>query len=323
MPGFAPLLAAAFVLLGGLASPAAAQAYPDRPVRFILPFPPGGGTDIIGRLVGQRLSDQLGQPLVVENRPGAGSHVGIEMASKAKPDGYTIVLVAPEFTTGPSLYKKLNYDPLKDFVPISTVAQISYVLLVGPSLPVSTLKEFVDYAKANPGKVNYGSPGNGSGPHIAVELLKNLAGIDIVHVPYKGAGPAMTGLLGGEVGMTVVAAAAAVPQVQAGKVKALAVLSNERATALPAIPTSKEAGVDWQVALWWGILAPAGTPRDIVNRLNAAWLKTAALPETIEKMRGAGFEPMSSSPEQLTAFINSETARWAKVIKDANIVMVE
>ena len=317
-------LAAAATLFAALAAPAAAQPYPDRPIRFILPFPPGGGTDIVGRLVGQRLSEQLGQPLVVENRPGAGSHVGIELASKAKPDGYTIVLVAPEFTTGPSLYKKLNYDPLKDFVPISTVAQISYVMLVGPSLPVSSLKEFIDYAKANPGKVNYGSPGNGSGPHIAVELLKSLVGIDVVHVPYKGAGPALTGLLGGEVGMTVVAAAAGAPHVQSGKVKALAVLSNERAANLPNVPTSKEAGVDaWQVALWWGILAPAGTPREIVNRLNAAWVKTAALPETIEKMRAAGFEPMAGTPEQLNAFINSETARWAKVIKDANIVMVE
>ena len=193
-------------------------------------------------MVGQRLSEQLGQTLVPENRPGAGSHLGIELAAKAKPDGYTIVLVAPEFTTGPSLYKKLNYDPLKDFAPISTV----------------------------------------------------------------------------------LATAAAVPHVQAGKVKALAVLSNERTPALPGVPTSREAGIDkWQVALWWGILAPAGTPREVIARLNAAWVKTAGLPETIEKMKNAGFEPLSGTPEQLGEFISAETARWAKVIKDANIVMVE
>jgi tripartite-type tricarboxylate transporter receptor subunit TctC len=313
-------------MLAGVSAPVGAQApaYPDRPIRVLLPFPPGGGTDLVGRLVGQRLSEQLGQPLVIENRPGAGSHVGIELAAKSKPDGYTIVLVAPEFTTGPSLYKKLNYDPLKDFAPVSMVAQISYVLTVGPSLPVTSLREFIDYAKANPGKVNYGSPGNGSGPHIAVELLKSLTGIDIVHVPYKGAGPAMTGLLGGEVQMTVLAAAAAVPHIQAGKVKALAALSKERIAALPAVPTSKEAGVDnWVVDLWWGILVPAGTPREMVNRLHAAWVKTAALPETIEKMRAAGFEPLSSTPEQLNAFINAETVRWAKVIKDANITVTE
>ena len=316
--------AVAFIVAGALGAPVQAQTYPDRPIRFILPFPPGGGTDIVGRLVGQRLSEQLGQPLVVENRPGAGSHVGIEIAAKAKPDGYTIVLVAPEFTTGPSLYKKLNYDPIKDFTPISMVARISYVMTIGPTLPVNSLKEFIDYAKANPGKVNYGSPGNGSGPHIAVELLKSLTGIDIVHVPYKGAGPAMTGLLGGEVGMTVLAAAAAVPHVQAGKVKAVAVLSRDRVAALPNAPTSAEAGVDrWLVDLWWGILMPAGTPREIVNRVNAAWVKTAAMPETIEKMRTAGFEPLSGTPEQLGSFVSSETARWAKVIKDANIVMAE
>jgi tripartite-type tricarboxylate transporter receptor subunit TctC len=303
---------------------AQAPSYPDRPIRFILPFAPGGGTDIVGRIIAQKLSEQLGVPVVPENRPGAGSHVGIDIASKAKPDGYTIVLVAPEFTTGPSLYKKLNYDPTKDFAPISMVAQIAYVMTVGPALPVTTLKEFVDYAKANPGKVNYGSPGNGSGPHIAVELLKSVAKIDIVHVAYKGAGPAMAGMLGGEVGMTVTASAAAVPQIQAGKVKPLVVLSKERTATLPNVPTSTEAGYpSWQVALWWGILAPAGTPKDIIDKLNAAWVKTAAQPDTIEKMRAAGFEPLSSTPAELADFIKVETARWAGVIKDANIGTVE
>jgi tripartite-type tricarboxylate transporter receptor subunit TctC len=270
------------------------------------------------------LSEQLGQPVVPENRPGAGSHVGIEVASKAKPDGYTIVLVAPEFTTGPSLYKTLNYDGIKDFAPITLVAEIPSVLTVGPSLPVNSLKELIDYAKANPGKINYATPGNGSGPHIAVELLKSLTKIDIVHVPYKGAGPAMAAMLGGEVNMAVTATASALPQIQAGKVKPLAVLSKQRAPGLPNVPTTTEAGLpSWQVALWWGILAPAGTPRDIINRLNATWLKSAALPDTVDKMRKAGFEPLTSTPEQLAEFINTETVRWAQVIKDAKISVAE
>ena len=172
----AAALAAAVLLAGAPGGSALAQGYPDRPIRFILPFAPGGGTDIVGRIIAQRLSEQLGQQVVPDNRPGAGSHLGIDLAAKAKPDGYTIVLVAPEITTGPSLYKKLNYDPAKDFAPISMVAQTSYVMTVGPALQVASLKEFVDYAKANPGKVNYGSPGNGSGPHIAVELLKSVTG---------------------------------------------------------------------------------------------------------------------------------------------------
>jgi tripartite-type tricarboxylate transporter receptor subunit TctC len=317
-------LVGAVALFVAVAGDVDAQAYPDRPIRFILPFAPGGGTDIVGRIIGQKLSEQLGQPVVPENRPGAGSHVGIEAASKAKPDGYTIVLVAPEFTTGPSLYKTLNYDGIKDFAPITLVAEIPYVLTVGPSLPVNSLKELIDYAKANPGKINYGTPGNGSGPHIAVELLKSLTKIDIVHVPYKGAGPAMAAMLGGEVNMAVTATASALPQIQAGKVKPLAVLSKQRAPGLPDVPTTTEAGLPgWQVALWWGILAPAGTPRDIITRLNATWLKAAALPDTVDKMRKAGYEPLTSTPEQLAEFIKTETVRWAQVIKDAKISVAE
>ena len=301
-----------------------AQTYPDHPIRFILPFSPGGGTDIVGRIIAQKLSEVLGQPVVPENRPGAGSHLGIGQAAQAKPDGYTIVLVAPEFVTGPSLYKKLNYDPIKDFVPISKVAQIDYVMVGGPALPVNDLKAFIAHAKANPGKLNYGSPGVGSGPHIAVELLEGLTSIELVHVPYKGAGPALVGLLGGEVGMTVTAAAASMPHLQAGKIKGLAVLSGARARALPSIPTAREAGVpNWEVDLWWGILAPAGTPNDIVQRINAAWKKAAAMPDTIEKMHKAGFEPLTSTSAELSKFIGTETVRWAKVIKEANISAME
>lgn len=300
-----------------------AQAYPDRPIRFILPFAPGGGTDIIGRIVAQRLSDQLGQPVVPENRPGAGSHLGVEFASKAKPDGYTMVITSPEFTTGQSLYKKLDYK-VKDFAPVTLVAQIAYVLTIGPSLPVNNLQELIAYAKANPGKINYATPGNGSGPHIAVELLKSLTKIDIVHVPYKGAGPAMAAMMGGEVNMAVTATASALSQVQSGKVRAIAVLTTERAPELPNVPTTVEAGLPaWQVPLWWGIQVPAGTPREAINRLNAAWVKAAAEPATIETMRKAGFQPMTSTPEQFQEFINSEVIRWSKIITDAKIVVAE
>jgi tripartite-type tricarboxylate transporter receptor subunit TctC len=318
------LAAISCAALLGTAAPVSAQSYPAKPIRFILPFAPGGGTDIVGRIIAQKLSEQLGQPVVPENRPGAGSHVGIEIASKAPPDGYTIVIVAPELTTGPSLIKKLNYDPLKDFAPITKVAEIDYVMTVGPSLPMKDLKQFLDHARANPGKVNYGTPGLGSGPHIAVELLKSITKIDIVHVPYKGAGPALAGLVGGEVGMTVSAVSSALPHIESGKAKALAVLSSRRARSLPDVPTASEAGVpNWEVGLWWGILAPAGTPREIVDRLHREWVKAAALPDTIEKMRKAGYEPLTSTPDEFSQFIRSETDRWAKVIKDANISATE
>jgi tripartite-type tricarboxylate transporter receptor subunit TctC len=304
-------------------SAAHAQTYPDRPIQFILPFAPGGGTDILGRIVAQSLSPQLGQPVVPENRPGAGSHLGIALASKAKPDGYTMVITAPEFTTGPSLYKALDYKP-KDLVPVTMVAQIAYVLTLGPSMPANNLQELIAYAKANPGKINYATPGNGSGPHIAVELLKSLTKIDIVHVPYKGAGPAMLAMLGGEVNMAVTATSSALANVQAGKIRAIAVLTTERAPELPNVPTTVEAGLPaWQVPLWWGIQVPAGTPKEAINRLNAAWAKAVALPATIETMKKAGYQPMHSTPEQFQTFIDTELVRWSKVISDAKIVVTE
>jgi len=319
---------AALLGLGGalLAAPAvrAQGRFPDKPVRLLVPWAAGGTTDIQLRALGDQAARRLGQPIIVENKPGAGGVLAAQQLLQEKPDGYVVAQMPISVFRHPQMASRALFNPLEDFTYVIHLTGYLFGIVVKADAPWQTLGQFLDYAKANPGKVNYGSPGNGSGPHIAVELLKSLAGIDVVHVPYKGAGPALTGLLGGEVGMTVVAAAAGAPHVQSGKVKALAVLSNERAANLPGVPTSKEAGVDaWQVALWWGILAPAGTPKEIVGRLNAAWVKTAALPETIEKMKAAGFEPMSGTPEQLNAFINSETARWAKVIKDANIVMVE
>jgi tripartite-type tricarboxylate transporter receptor subunit TctC len=313
--------AAALVLLAGAAaSPLLAQTYPNKPIRFIFPFPPGGPTDILGRIIGQKLADRLGQPVVPENKPGAGANIGLEIGAKAKPDGYTITLASPSLAISPTLYKKLNYDSVKDFAPISLVAEIPNVLLVPSSSPIKSLKELIAYAKANPGKLNFGSGGIGTSNHLASELLKTLAQINIVHVPYKGSNQAMIGMMGGEVGMVVVGIPPSQAQIKAGKVRALAVLSEDRLPAFPNIPTAKEAGIDnFEVTTWYGILAPAGTPRDIVARLNGELVKIIAMPDTKEKMQNAGFEPLSSTPEKFAEFVKTEIVRWGKVIRDANI----
>ena len=294
--------------------------YPTKPLRLILPFPPGGAIDILGRIIGPKLAERLGQPVVPENRPGAAGNIAYEAAAKAKPDGYTIVLGGQGLAVSTSLYKKLNYDPINDLAPISLISQVPFVVIVRPSLPINSLKELVQYAKANPGKLNFGSAGINSPHHLAGELLKSLAKINIVHVSYKGAGPALIGLMGGEVDMVVSAPSVVVPQIQTGKVRALAVLSNERLPSLPNAPTAKEAGIDnFEVASWHGILAPVGTPREIINRLNAEWIRTVAMPDTKEQMRKAEFEPLSSTPEQFSEFLKAEILRWGKVIKEANI----
>ncbi|TRZ75938.1 MAG: tripartite tricarboxylate transporter substrate binding protein [Deltaproteobacteria bacterium] len=313
-----------FVLVGAMVSPLCAQSYPTKPIRFVLPYPPGGPTDFLGRLIGQKLGERLGQPVVPDNRPGAGGNVGTEVAAKAPPDGYTIAIGGLWLSISPSLYKKLNYDPLKDLAPISIVSQSPNLLLVHPSLPVKGLKDLVEYARTNPGKLNFSSSGVGSPLHLAGELFKSLVKIDVVHVPYKGGGgPALTALMGGEVQMMVLGPGASMPQINAHKVKALAALTTERIPSLPDVPTAKEAGIDLVVTSWHGILAPAGTPRDIVNRLSAEWTKIAAMPDIQEKMRNAGFEAKSSTPEQFAEFIKAETTLWGKVIKEAKVPTID
>jgi tripartite-type tricarboxylate transporter receptor subunit TctC len=302
----------------------AAETYPNKPIRLILPFPPGGGTDSLGRIIGQRLAERLGQPVLPENRPGAAGTLGVEFAAKAPPNGYTIVLAIQTFAIAPSIYRKLNFDPIKDLAPITLVAQIPNILLVRPSLPVKSLKELVQYAKANPNKLNFGSGGIAGSGHLGGELLKSLANIDIVHVPYKGAGPALIGLMGGEVDILVASASGTIPPLQAGKVRALAVLGNERTPSLPNVPTAKEAGMDnYEVISWYGVLAPAGTPRDIINRLNEELHKVVKEPDTIEKMKKIGADPMINTPEQFGEFIKADIVRWSKVIKEANISIIE
>jgi tripartite-type tricarboxylate transporter receptor subunit TctC len=308
------------LLAGAMITPLYAQTYPSKPIRFILPFPPGGPTDILGRIIGQKYAAQLGQPVVPENRPGAGGNVGTEYGSKQAPDGYTLVLASPSLSISPSLYKKLGYDPVRDFAPITMVGQIPNVLLVHPSVPVKTLKELVQLAKAHPGKLNFGSGGLGTVNHLGSEMFKSLNGLDMVHVPYKGSNEAMVGMMGGHVDMVVIGVPSALPHIKAGRVRALAALTHQRLSYLPDVPTSKEAGIsNFELITSYGILAPAGTPRDIVSRLNEEWLKIAAMADTRERMQAAGYESMSSTPEQYGEFIKAEIVRWARVITDAKL----
>ena len=316
----AAMIVLVFFLMGVMVGQLCAQTYPSKPVRFILPFPAGGLTDVLGRIMGQKFADGLGQPIVPENRPGAGGNLGIEIAAKARPDGYTIVLSAPVIAIGPNLYKQLNYDPVKDLAPISLVAEISNVLCVRSSLPVKSLRELVELAKDKPGKLNYGSGGTGSSLQIAAEMFKSLAKVSIVHVPYKGVTQAMVGMIGGEIDMVVIGIPTSLQHIQSSKVRALAVLSERRLPELPNVPTAKEAGIDhFETSTWYGLLATGGTPRDIVNRWNAEWLKIVAMPDTRDRMQKVGFEPLSSTPEQFAEFIKKETVRYGKVIKEANL----
>ncbi|MBE0558331.1 MAG: tripartite tricarboxylate transporter substrate binding protein, partial [Proteobacteria bacterium] len=309
----------AFLLITIWAAPLSADSYPNKPIRFILPYAPGGAVDTVGRIIAQKLADGLGQPVVPENKPGAGSTIGTELVVRSKPDGYTLVMGSASITITPSLYK-LSYDPRQDLAPVAICAMGSQVLLVHPSLPVNDIKELVAYAKANPGKLNFGTGGVGNPGHLAVELLKSLAQIDLVHVPYKGAGPAMVGLVSGEVKVQASSIPAAVPHIQSGKVKALAVLGEKRSFLLSNVPTAKEAGMEnLVVTSRYGFLAPAGTPRDIIDRLNAVWVKAAAMPDTREKLMKVGEEPLASTPEEYQEFLKTEIPRWAKVIKEANI----
>ncbi|HET7159628.1 MAG TPA: tripartite tricarboxylate transporter substrate binding protein, partial [Burkholderiales bacterium] len=247
-----------------------AQTYPAKAIRLILPFPPGGPTDIVGRLTGQKLSEQVGQSVIADSRPGASGNVGLELASKAPPDGYTIVLSSPVISLSPHLYAKLNYDPQKDLAPIALIGALRNVLVVHPSVPAHNVKELVQIARKNPGKLNYGSGGVGTTTHLAPELLKHLEKLDIVHVPYKGSGVALIALASGQVDLEVLAVPAALGQIQAGRVRALAVLAPQRAAQLPHVPTSKESGYEnFEISVWYGILAPAATPREIINRLSS------------------------------------------------------
>ena len=298
---------------------AAAQAYPAKPLRLILPFPPGGPTDLLGRAIAQKLGEQLGHTVVADNRPGAGGNLGIEVAAKSPPDGYTVVLTSSVVAIAPSMYPKLGWEQ-KDLAPISLVAEIKNVILVHPNVPATNVKELIQLARANPGKLNYGSGGVGTTTHITPELIMSLTKTKMVHVPYKGSGLALIGLIGGQVDLLVMAVAAGAGQVKAGKVRAIGILSTERSVALPEVPTVKEQGYEnFIVKLWYGILAPAATPPAVITRLNSELVKALTSADLKKRLLDAGVEPLTSTPEEFAAFIAKETPRYAKVIKEAGI----
>ncbi len=297
-----------------------AETYPSRPIRLVNPYPAGASTDILGRLIAQRLAEVLGQNVVPDNRPGAGGNIGAVLVAKAAPNGYTVLITSPTIAISPSLYSNLGYNAEKELAPVARLAAIHNILLVRPSLPVKTLKQFVDLARAQPGKLNFGSGGAGTTNHLANELLMSLEKIKLVHVPYKGASLAVTALIGNEVDEAVISANTVVEQIRTGKVRALAVLSEQRIAILPDIPTGIEAGVkDFVMPFWAGMFAPAATPRDIIARLSQAVTTILKTPDFRDKLAATGFDPWPGTPEDLGRLLKTETARYAVIIKNAGL----
>ena len=297
---------------------ALAQSFPSRPVRLIVPFPPGGAVDYYARAVQNRLHEALGQPILIENRAGAGGMVGADLVAKSPPDGHTLLvgnIAALAMNVG--IYSKMTYDPRKDLTPILRTVAVNYVMAVHPSVPAKSVAEFVAFAKANPGKLAYGSAGSGSAPHLATELLKQRAGIDVLHVPFKGGGPMVADLLGGQVHMVIADQANLMPHVKAGKLRALAVGTTERSPAYPEIPTIAESGFPgFEARAWQGIAGPANLPADIVRQLNGAFTKAMAAPEVHQRLLDGGLDPIVGTPEAFAAFIRSEIDKWSKVAKE-------
>jgi tripartite-type tricarboxylate transporter receptor subunit TctC len=304
-----------------LSFPAAAQSYPSKPIRLIVPFAAGGGNDNVARLVGKRLADGLGQPVLVDNRPGAGGVVGAELAAKSAPDGYTLFLGGVgSHAINPNLHEKLPYDPIKDFAPVALLAQAPLVLVVHPSVPAKSVAELTAYARAHPGKLNFASNGNGSSSQLAAVMFDSMAGVEMVHVPYKGLSPALADLLSGQVQLMFSSVVAILPHIKAGKLRGLAVTGAKRLASLPELPTIAESGLPgYEASSWYGILAPAGTPRDIVMKLNAGLAKALEQPEVRNSLLAEGAEPVGGSPEAFAAHIRAEKERLGKLIRDAKI----
>lgn len=299
-----------------VAAPAAqAQKYPERPVRLVVPFAPGGGTDIIGRIVGQGLSEVIGQPVIIDNRGGAGSTLGTEIVAKAPNDGYTLLFGNISLAFNATLYKKLRYDTQRDLAPISLAAVQPNIVVINPKIPANNLKEFIDLARANPGKYNFASAGTGSGTHLAAELLRMLTKIDLVHVPYKGTGPALTDLIGGQVAMMVSTFASALPHVKSGRMRALGVTTIKRSPAAPEVPTLDESGIPgYDYSTWYGLLGRGGTQKAIIDRLNDATRRVLENPEIRKRFDQQGVEPIRNTPAEFAAYLKSETEKWGKVV---------
>lgn len=301
---------------------AQAQAYPSKPIRVIVPFPPGGSTDFLARIVGQKLTAAWGQQVVIDNRPGAGGTVGAAEAARATPDGYTLLMGAVHHTIASSAYAKLPYDFQKDFAPVTTVAIVPNILVVNPAVPATTVKELIAHAKANPGKLTYGSAGMGTAHHLIGESFNAQAGVDILHVPYKGSSPAVADLIGGQVTLMYDTVSSCLPHIKSGKLRAIGVSTAKRSAALPDVPTIAEAALPgFEVTTWFGFLAPAKTPPEIVTRLNTEIVKILNMPDVRERLLAAGSEPVGNTPEQMTAQIAHETAEFAKIVKRAKLVV--
>jgi tripartite-type tricarboxylate transporter receptor subunit TctC len=315
------LLVPAFIALA--AAPAGAQSYPVRPVRVIVPFPAGAGVDITTRLIAPRLSEALRQQLVVENRAGAAGNIGAEVAARAAPDGYTLLAAPASLAISQTLYKKLPFDLVRDFQPVAMLASVPFILVVHPSLPVKNVKDLIALAKSRPGQINYASTGSGSSPHLTAEMLKMQARIDVVHVPYKGTPLAVTDLLSGQVSFMFANALSVLPQVSAGRLRALGITSAKRSATTPQLPTMAESGMPgFESGTWFALLAPAGTPREVVARLSGAVARVTQNKDVREKLAAQGAEALTMTPEQTAAYIKNEIAKWGKVVRDSG-AMVE
>jgi len=311
---------AALVLLA-LVSTADAQSWPAKPIRIISPYPPAGANDLLARIIAPKLSEQLGQPVVVENRAGATGNIGAELVAKAPADGYTLLMgQAGNLTINISLMAKIPFDPVRDFSPVTMVASTPNVLVVHPSLPVRTVKDLIALAKAKPGQINYATSGIGSPGHLAAELLNKSAGIRLVHIPYKGAAPALLDVVAGNAHLYFTSAVSAQPFIPSGRLRMVAVASAKRSPSLPEVPTVAEAGFpEFDVSSWWGVVAPASTPREVVMRLQTEIHRVIALPEIRAKLAEQGLDIATNTPEQFAAYIKSETAKWAKLIREVGV----
>ena len=321
MPICIAVLSIAALFASTTAAIAQPAAYPTKPIRIVVAYTPAGATDILARTIGQKLTEAWGQAVIIDNRPGANGNIGTEYAAKATPDGYTLLMVtAGTHGINPGLYRKLGFDAVKDFAPVSLVAMVPNVFVVNNGVPSKDLKEFIAYAKANQGKLNYGSPGNGSTAHLSMELFKSMTGIQMVHVPYKGSAGVLADLIGGQIVVTMDNMPPYVPQVKAGKIRALAVSPARRSPALPDVPTVAEAGVPgYDSGAWFGLVAPANTPKDLVAKLSRETARILKLPDVSARLADLGAESVGGTPEQFSAHIKAEIAKWAKVIRDANV----
>lgn len=314
------ILLFAMAVMSNLESGFAQEHYPYRPVRMVVGFSPGGGPDIVARFVAPALAEGLAQQVVVDNRPGAGGSIAEGMVAKATPDGYTILMCASSIAINPSLYKKLPYDAIRDLAAVSLVGISAQVLVVNLVLPATSIKELVTLARSKRGQLTFASSGKGAGSHLAGELFKSMTGIDVVHVPYKGSSPGLLAVLSGEVSMMFAPSASALPHIRAGKLRALGITTAKRSAAAPDIPTIAEAGVaGYEAFPWYGILTSAGTPKQVIDRLNAEIVKVMQLPDIKKRFANLGIEPVSNTPEEFTMYIKGETTKWTKVVRDANV----